>query len=65
MGVTSLVAGNSMDRSTAWVMTKFDKPSKSQSDWRYGTGGKFVLVRELYVYKAMGGPGVHECTNFF
>ena len=31
MGVTSPVAGNSMDRSTAWVMTKFDEPSKSQS----------------------------------
>ena len=31
MGVTSPVAGNSMDRSTAWVMTTFDEPSKSQS----------------------------------
>ena len=31
MRVTSLVAGNSMDRSTAWVMTKFDEPSKSRS----------------------------------
>ena len=31
MGVTSPVAGNSIDRSTALVMTKFDKPSKSQS----------------------------------
>ena len=28
-------------------------------------GGKFVLVHELYVYKAMGGPRVHECTYVF
>ena len=31
MEMTSPVAGNSMDRSTAWVIAKFDKPSKSWS----------------------------------